>query len=80
MATIAQEYIQEGIEKGLEQGVEKSILRVLARRFGAVPAEVQTQLDTLTLADLETLFDAAVEVDDLSAFAARLAAIAKPGG
>ncbi|MDJ0756591.1 MAG: Rpn family recombination-promoting nuclease/putative transposase [Ardenticatenaceae bacterium] len=72
MATIAQEYIQEG--------VEKSILRVLARRFGAVPTEVQTQLDTLTLSDLETLLDAAVEVDDLSAFAARLAAIAKSGG
>ncbi len=76
MATIAQEYIQEGVE----QGVEKSILRVLARRFGAVPTEVQTQLDTLTLSDLETVLDASLEADDLPAFAARLAAIAKSGG
>ena len=72
MATIAQEYIQQGvkqgIEQGIEQGVEQSILRILRRRFGVLPPEVQKNLDGLTIFELEFLLDKAVVVTSLEEF------------
>ena len=64
---------QRGREKGLEQGAEREarslILRQLSRRVGLLPDNVQAQLQSLTLDELESLADALLDfktVDDLS--------------
>jgi predicted transposase/invertase (TIGR01784 family) len=83
MATIAQEFIQQGIEQGIEQGikqgveqgVEKSIRRVLQRRFGDVPEEINKQLAGLTAAELEEMLDTAVVAPNLDTFAEALTAV-----
>ena len=75
MATIAQEFIQQGIEQGVEQGLEKSIRRVLQRRFGDLPEEINKQLAGLTAVELEEMLDTAVVVLDLEIFAEGLTAV-----
>jgi predicted transposase YdaD len=79
---IRQEGWQIGLEKGLEQGLKlgerrnmrESILRVLQHRFGPVPADFEQQLQELDLPELRGLLDAALDVDSLAEFGARLLA------
>jgi predicted transposase YdaD len=60
--------IEQGIEQGLEQGIEQGIqrersliLRQLSRRVGILPSEVRSQLESLTLEQLESLGEALLD-------------------
>jgi flagellar biosynthesis/type III secretory pathway protein FliH len=68
--------LERGLEQGLEQGLEtarrEDLLRVLAHRFGDLPAEVEGALQTLDLDQLERLFDLALDVATLDEFRAHL--------
>jgi hypothetical protein len=71
------EYFAEAIEQGLARGrVEAGrayILRVLAQRFGVVPADLEQRLGVVTdPARMDALFDAALSVASIEAFATLL--------
>jgi predicted transposase YdaD len=69
-SVIYQEILQEGEQKGEERGILKGeqavILRQLSRRIGEVPPELQSQIQSLSLYQLEALAD---ELLDFSTFA-----------
>lgn len=73
---ILEEGREQGLKVGLEQGLEKArredLQRVLAHRFGEVPAEVEGVLQRLDLEQLERLFDIALNVATLDGFRSHL--------
>jgi hypothetical protein len=71
----------QGLERGMTQGLERGrveagrahILRILERRFGAVPSTLEQRLSTVTdPGRLDVLFDAALSVASIEEFAALL--------
>ena len=86
--SIERKAIESGFEQGIEKGIEKGIrqealrllLRVLNYRFGAAvtPALAQT-LQTLPVADLQNLVDAALEVRSFAAFMQAMPTRPEPG-
>ena len=58
--------LEEGLEKGLEEGLEKGreqgsitlLLRMLTRRCGQLPGDVEQAINQLTLAESQALGDA----------------------
>lgn len=60
---------EKGRLLGLEEGLEQSVIRVLARRFGAVPKQLQEKIEEASISQLEILLDEAVVVPDLEIFA-----------
>ncbi len=60
--------LEEGLEEGLRKGRQQGLLDFLAYRFGQVPARIQTRLAARSLAELNVLFDAAMDAPDLAAF------------
>jgi predicted transposase YdaD len=67
--------IREGTERGIERGMERGkaavILRQLTRRFGALPAELDSRIGTLTNGALDELADALFDfasLDDVTAW------------
>jgi predicted transposase YdaD len=48
---------QEGIEEGSKQEARSLVLRLLTRRVGSIPESLQTQIEALSLAQLEDLGD-----------------------
>ena len=74
---VYQEALAEGVEQGLEQGLEQGkrqeglslILRLLTRKFGDLPHDVQVRIENLSLTQIEALADALLEfssVDDVT--------------
>jgi Domain of unknown function (DUF4351) len=57
---------QRGRQEGLEQGERSLILRLLTHRFGALPAELSTQVEALSLPQLEALGDALLDFSELA--------------
>lgn len=61
--------IEQGIERGIEQGEERTALkmvqRVLLHRIGVIEPEVDQQLRSLSISKLESLFDAALDFNEL---------------
>jgi hypothetical protein len=79
------EYFAEAIEQGLERGMAQGLargrveagrahtLRVLAQRFGVIPADLEQRLSAVTdPARMDALFDAALSVDGIEEFASLL--------
>ncbi|HWN66293.1 MAG TPA: DUF4351 domain-containing protein, partial [Haliangium sp.] len=75
MLSVAEQLIKQGFDKGLEKGLEKALegqrtmlLRLLGRRFGAVPDPIMERVTAATTPELERwsdrLFDAA-SLDDV---------------
>lgn len=64
MLSAADQLIERGIERGIEKGRTQErramLLRLLGRRFGAVPAEIAARVDAAALAELEAWFDRAI--------------------
>jgi predicted transposase YdaD len=50
-----QEFLEEGLLKGRQDGEARLILRLLAHRFGKLAPEIETQIQTLPLNQLEEL-------------------------
>ena len=70
----SQHWLEQGIEKGREQGIEqgrelsvRTLKRLLTKRFGDLPDAICQQIDTASLAQLETWFDRGLEADTLGA-------------
>ncbi|OUL23504.1 hypothetical protein BV378_21405 [Nostoc sp. RF31YmG] len=57
---------EEGREVGREQEARSLILRQLKRRFGELPDELQTQIQVLSLEQLEALADALLDFSTLA--------------
>ncbi|MEO0853672.1 MAG: DUF4351 domain-containing protein [Cyanobacteria bacterium J06648_11] len=57
--------LEQGIEQGLARGWQSLILRQLARRFGEVPEESDTRIESLSLEDLEQLGEALLDFDSV---------------
>lgn len=62
-----QQGMQQGIQQGVQQGESSLLLRLLTRRFGALPEWVTVQLHQAGTDLLETWFDRALEAQSLEA-------------
>ncbi|GAP95355.1 DUF4351 domain-containing protein [Leptolyngbya sp. NIES-2104] len=56
---------QEGRQEGLQEGQIALILRLLTRQFGELPEEVRSQINALSIEQLESLADALFEFSNL---------------
>ena len=69
-----QEILQPGIVKGKLEGERSLVLRLLDRRVGKLPDTLQIKVQSLSLAQLETLGDALLDFADISDLSAWLSA------
>ncbi|MCT7950176.1 Rpn family recombination-promoting nuclease/putative transposase [Ancylothrix sp. C2] len=58
--------LREGREQGLREGQTTLILRLLNRRLGEVPADIQDQINSLTLEKLNSLGETILELTNFS--------------
>lgn len=63
---------QQGLQQGLQQGARSQLLRLLTLRFGTVPEDVETRLQSVNLNQLEELLEVALTVDAIAQFANHL--------
>ncbi|MBN4006074.1 MAG: DUF4351 domain-containing protein [Nostoc sp. LPT] len=59
---------QRGIQQGLQQGARQQLIRVLRRRFGEIPHEVEVRFEGESVEKLESLMDSAIGVSSLDEF------------
>lgn len=75
MGWITQPYFEEGLEQGLEKGLEqgraegqaKSLVRVLEKRFGALPDPLRTRVLSADVQSLDSWLDRVFDAADLQA-------------
>ena len=60
-------FYQDILAEGLQQGEVTLILRQLRRRFGSITPEIETQIQTLTIPQLEALAEALLDFTDVTA-------------
>ncbi|HLP87940.1 MAG TPA: DUF4351 domain-containing protein [Nostocaceae cyanobacterium] len=63
-----QDIKEEGRREGMRKGVRKIILRQLTKRFGEIPEEIKSQIEKLSLEQLENLGEGVLDLmilDDL---------------
>ncbi|MDG2991577.1 Rpn family recombination-promoting nuclease/putative transposase [Candidatus Synechococcus calcipolaris G9] len=65
-SVIYQEILQEGERKGRQEGERALILRLLTRRVGPIPESFATQINHLSLEQLESLGDALLDFSELN--------------
>lgn len=69
IVTVAEKLIQQGVEQGIEQGIEQGqrglLLRLLEKRFGALPEVVTARVSRAGAADLERWFEGALDAASL---------------
>jgi predicted transposase/invertase (TIGR01784 family) len=73
-SVIYQDILQKGLQQGLQQGEERGkkqealelILRLLTRRFGAIEPEIQQQIRSLSITQLEELAEALLDFSSQS--------------
>lgn len=53
---------QEGIQKGIQKGSRLILLKLIRKRFGAVPEEVEEMINCLEMAHLEALAEKILEI------------------
>ncbi len=77
-----QQWLQQGIQQGMQQGIQQGVQqgklegkleaaadmlgRLLTRRFGSLPPEVQTQINAASAQQIEAWFDRSVDASDLA--------------
>ena len=57
---------QEGLQQGLQKGEMLALQRLLAKRFGAIPAETTALISNAPVVDIERWFDRAIDAKQLS--------------
>ncbi|CAB4816403.1 unannotated protein [freshwater metagenome] len=62
----AKAYIAEGKQEGLQQGEVLALQRLLAKRFGVIPAETIALIANAPVVDIERWFDRAIDAKQLS--------------
>jgi predicted transposase/invertase (TIGR01784 family) len=60
-SVIYQDILAEGLQQGLQQGEINIVLRQLNSRLGTITSEVETQLETLSLEQIEDLGEALLD-------------------
>jgi predicted transposase YdaD len=65
-SAIYQEIFQEGRQEGRQEGEQIIVLRLLSRRFGTLPTDLQTRIRALSLPRLEALSEALLEFNTVS--------------
>jgi predicted transposase YdaD len=60
-SVIYQEWREEFLQEGRQEGEAELVLRLLTRRIGAVSPEVRSQIQTLSLTQIEALCEALLE-------------------
>ncbi|NJM72769.1 MAG: DUF4351 domain-containing protein, partial [Scytonema sp. RU_4_4] len=70
--------LQKGEERGKKQEALELILRLLTRRFGAIEPEIQQQIRTLSITQLEELAEALLDFSNPSNLVNYLANISPP--
>lgn len=68
------EGIERGIEKGIERGIEKglnkgrldAVIKIIQKRFGPLPENIASQLESIDGNSLDLLLDAALDAESLS--------------
>lgn len=65
-SVIYQDILQKGEQRGLQKGEVAVILRLLTRRFGAIEPEVQQQIRSLSITQLEDLAEALLDFSSQS--------------
>ncbi len=63
---------EEGREEGRKEGQVDLLLHLLTHRFGAAAATIRPRLQTLTIAQIESLVDVALAQATLDAFVEQL--------
>ncbi|HEY9673516.1 MAG TPA: DUF4351 domain-containing protein [Waterburya sp.] len=67
-----QQGLERELQQGLEQGARSQLLRLLTLRFGIVPEDIETRLQSLNVNQLEELLEVALTVDAIAQFANHL--------
>jgi len=67
MGWITQPYFQEGLEQGRAQGQAKSLVRLLEKRFGALPDPLRTRVLSADVQSLDAWLDRVFDAADLQA-------------
>jgi predicted transposase YdaD len=70
-----EEGLREGIQQGIQQGellwkrveAASNLRRLLAKRFGPIPTEVELRISAASLEELEAWFDRAIDAPTLEA-------------
>jgi predicted transposase YdaD len=65
-SVIYQEIQQEGEERGILKGEQAVIFRLLARRVGEVSPDLKSQIESLSLNQLDALADALLDFSTLA--------------
>jgi predicted transposase/invertase (TIGR01784 family) len=60
-SVIYQEILQEGVQQGKQEGEVALLMRMLARRFGSVDAQLEERLQRLSIPQLEELGEALLD-------------------
>lgn len=63
---VYQETREEALEEGREEGAKKLVLRLLTRRFGELPEDLQVQVNQLSLKGVEALGEALFDIDTIA--------------
>jgi Domain of unknown function (DUF4351) len=63
---IVTSWMEQGIEQGIAEGERSLVLRLLAHRFGMLPASVEAQVQALDLPKLEALGEALLDFAQMS--------------
>jgi len=81
-SVIYQDILQKGLQQGEERGKKKEalelIVRQLTRRFGAIEPEVQQQIRSLSITQLEELAEALLDFSSPSDLVNYLTNISPP--
>jgi len=67
LSIAAKEWLAQGKAEGKAEGEAKALLRVLERRFGAVPARVREVVSTAGTDELEGWLDKAIDAPSIEA-------------
>ena len=57
--------VQQGMQQGMQQGEAKTLIKIIEKRFGAVPAPVMEQIHTASTSQLEKWIDASLDAASL---------------
>ena len=75
-----QQGIQQGMQQGMQQGQAEMVLRVLGRRFGALPAGLAAAVRGAGSEQMPALLDVALTAGSLEEAAAAVEALGGAGG
>ncbi|MEN9232034.1 MAG: DUF4351 domain-containing protein [Thermostichus sp. DG02_5_bins_236] len=59
--------IQQGLSQGIQQGEAELVIRLLRRKLGEIPLELQVQIRSLSVEQLEALAEALLDFGSLEA-------------